>query len=310
MMTSMLQDVDDIASVVIHQPPTDPSQMVVLAKKVQMIIRRCMVSIGGTLGCTPSKHDIQQTFPVPLSRHRPWEDVPNRGARGVKRGARRQPGRGVGSGRPLVPPFPRRHELVDPGHIEVERGKGSRDGQTTIDPFDSSNLDTPSFSLGLAPSSQSLPSGSGTLQTPPPTSLGFASLQAPCSTSYDTIHSLPSKPFKPYKYIHSFFSSTKHLQHIQLISLNNPFILLQFPKFLTSSYFILLKHLQLNYFKIEAINHVRVMLFWDSEIAKDAYSPYFTGTIRKSWTLPTNRMISHAELVKKILKYRDWDPNI
>ncbi|KAI5668502.1 hypothetical protein M9H77_18355 [Catharanthus roseus] len=62
---------------------------------------------------------------------------------------------------------------------------------------------------------------------------------------------------------------------------------------------------------MEAINPVRVMLFWDSEIANDAYGLYFTGTIRKSWTLPTNRMISHDELVrKKILKYRDMDPNL
>ncbi|KAI5677738.1 hypothetical protein M9H77_08688 [Catharanthus roseus] len=34
----------------------------------------------------------------------------------------------------------------------------------------------------------------------------------------------------------------------------------------------------------------------DSEISRDAYGPYFTGTIRKSWTLPTNRIISYAEL--------------
>ncbi|KAI5654735.1 hypothetical protein M9H77_31922 [Catharanthus roseus] len=52
------------------------------------------------------------------------------------------------------------------------------------------------------------------------------------------------------------------------------------------------------------------MLFWDFEIAKDAYGPYFTGTIRKSWTLPTNRMILHDELIRKILKYRDMDPNL
>ncbi|KAI5656925.1 hypothetical protein M9H77_25718 [Catharanthus roseus] len=61
---------------------------------------------------------------------------------------------------------------------------------------------------------------------------------------------------------------------------------------------------------MEAINPIRVMLFWNSEIARDAYSTYFTGTIRKSWTLPTNRIISHAKLVKKILKYRDMDPDI
>ncbi|KAI5657567.1 hypothetical protein M9H77_26360 [Catharanthus roseus] len=61
---------------------------------------------------------------------------------------------------------------------------------------------------------------------------------------------------------------------------------------------------------MEAIHPVRVMLFWDSEIANDAYGPYFTGVVRKSWTLPTTRMISHNELLKKILKYRDMDPNL
>ncbi|KAI5678787.1 hypothetical protein M9H77_09737 [Catharanthus roseus] len=45
---------------------------------------------------------------------------------------------------------------------------------------------------------------------------------------------------------------------------------------------------------MEAINPVRVMLFCDFEIARDAYGPYFTGTIQK--TLPTNQMISHNEL--------------
>ncbi|KAI5665901.1 hypothetical protein M9H77_15754 [Catharanthus roseus] len=47
---------------------------------------------------------------------------------------------------------------------------------------------------------------------------------------------------------------------------------------------------------MEAIQHVRVMLFWDSEIARDAYGPYFTRVVRKSWMLPTTRMISHNEL--------------
>ncbi|KAI5676420.1 hypothetical protein M9H77_07370 [Catharanthus roseus] len=61
---------------------------------------------------------------------------------------------------------------------------------------------------------------------------------------------------------------------------------------------------------MEAIHPVRVMLFWDSEIARDAYGPYFTGVMGKSWTLPTTQMISHNELVRKILKYRDMDPNL
>ncbi|KAI5675349.1 hypothetical protein M9H77_06299 [Catharanthus roseus] len=61
--TSMLQEVDDMASVVIQEQPSSLSQMAVFVKKVQMIIRRCIISIGGTLGCTPLQHDIQRTFP-------------------------------------------------------------------------------------------------------------------------------------------------------------------------------------------------------------------------------------------------------
>ncbi|KAI5658212.1 hypothetical protein M9H77_27005 [Catharanthus roseus] len=125
--TSMLQELNDMASVTITQ--------------------RCMVFIGGTLGCTPSQHDIQQTFPVQPSCRRLREHVPERDARGVKRGARAQPGRGAGGGRPLVPPFSHRHEHVDTGHVEVERRKGSGGGQPTVDPFDSPNLDIPPFYL-------------------------------------------------------------------------------------------------------------------------------------------------------------------
>ncbi|KAI5672185.1 hypothetical protein M9H77_12549 [Catharanthus roseus] len=179
-----------------------------------------MVSIGGTLGCTPSQHNNQQTFPVQPSRCRPREHVPERGARGVKRDARKQPGRGTGGGRsPIppfphkhehvdpdmyrwigvrdlepgrgagggrspIPPFPHRHEHVDPGHVEVDRGEGSGGRQPTVDPFDNPNLDIPSFSLGLTTASQSLPSGSGTSQTPPPPRLGLASFKAPHSTSF------------------------------------------------------------------------------------------------------------------------------
>ncbi|KAI5640852.1 hypothetical protein M9H77_00233 [Catharanthus roseus] len=110
--------------------------------------------------------------------------MPDRGARGVKRGTHRQPGRGAGGGRLPVPPVPHRHEHVDPEHVEVERGEGSGGGQPTVDPFDSPNLDIPSFSLGLTPASQSLPSRSGTSQTSPHLGLGFASFQAPHSTSF------------------------------------------------------------------------------------------------------------------------------
>ncbi|KAI5661920.1 hypothetical protein M9H77_21243 [Catharanthus roseus] len=61
---------------------------------------------------------------------------------------------------------------------------------------------------------------------------------------------------------------------------------------------------------METIHPVRVMLIWDSEIARDTYGPYFTRVVRKSWTFPMTRMILHNKLVRKILKYRDMDPNL
>ncbi|KAI5673567.1 hypothetical protein M9H77_13931 [Catharanthus roseus] len=61
---------------------------------------------------------------------------------------------------------------------------------------------------------------------------------------------------------------------------------------------------------MEAINPVKVILFWDSKIARDAHGPYFTRVVRKSCTLPMTRMISHNELVRKISKYRDMDSNL
>ncbi|KAI5680983.1 hypothetical protein M9H77_02210 [Catharanthus roseus] len=61
---------------------------------------------------------------------------------------------------------------------------------------------------------------------------------------------------------------------------------------------------------MDAIHLVKVLLFWDAKIAYGAYGPYFTGVVQKTWTLPTNRIISHAQMVRKILKYRDMDLNL
>ncbi|KAI5648698.1 hypothetical protein M9H77_34703 [Catharanthus roseus] len=122
--TSMLQEVDDMASVAIREPPSSPSQIAAVMKKVQTIIRRCMVSIG------------------------------DRGARGVKRGARRHLGRGAGAGRPPIPPAPQRQEHVDPGPAVIER-----------DP-------------------QSLPIGFGTSQMPPVPNSGFVAFQSPHPSAY------------------------------------------------------------------------------------------------------------------------------
>ncbi|KAI5658778.1 hypothetical protein M9H77_27571 [Catharanthus roseus] len=88
MMTSMLQEVDDGASVAIREPPSSPSEMA--------------------------------------------------------RGDQRHPGRGVSAGRP---PAPQRQEHVDPGPAVVEKGEGSGSGQQYVDPFDSSHLDMPFYSL-------------------------------------------------------------------------------------------------------------------------------------------------------------------
>ncbi|KAI5682388.1 hypothetical protein M9H77_03616 [Catharanthus roseus] len=138
-----MMEVDDMALVAIREPPSFPSQMAAIMKKVQTIIRRCMVSIGGTLGYAPSQHDIQETFPVQPPRRRLREYVPDRGARGVKRGARRHLGRGAEGGRPPVPPAPQRQEHLNPGPTVVERGEGSGSGQPYVNPFDNPNLYMP-----------------------------------------------------------------------------------------------------------------------------------------------------------------------
>lgn len=57
-------------------PPSSPTRYTSLMRRVPTIIHRYMVSIGSTLGCTPSQHDVQQTLTVQPSRHRPWEPIP------------------------------------------------------------------------------------------------------------------------------------------------------------------------------------------------------------------------------------------
>ncbi|KAI5656648.1 hypothetical protein M9H77_25441 [Catharanthus roseus] len=146
-----------------------------------------------SIGYEPTRVDRRMmTFPVQLSRCRPQEPVPDRNARGVKRGTRRQPGRRARGGRPLVSPFPSRHGHADPGNVKVERGEGSRGGRPPVDPFDSLNLDIPSFSLGLTSPFQSLLGGSGTLRSPYHTSLGFSSFRVPPSGT--VVSSTPHQP--------------------------------------------------------------------------------------------------------------------
>ncbi|KAI5650617.1 hypothetical protein M9H77_36622 [Catharanthus roseus] len=90
---SMLQETDDMTTGVLEGPLPSPTRYANVMRKVQTIIRWCIVSIGGTLDCTPSQHDVQQTFAVQPSRRHPRES----------RGTRRLPcGRACG-GRALAP---------------------------------------------------------------------------------------------------------------------------------------------------------------------------------------------------------------
>ncbi|KAI5677315.1 hypothetical protein M9H77_08265 [Catharanthus roseus] len=53
---------------------------------------------------------------------------------------------------------------------------------------------------------------------------------------------------------------------------------------------------------------VRVVLFWDSEHARDAYGPYFIGVAKKTWTF--TQMVIHDQLIRKILKHQGMDLNL
>ncbi|KAI5662496.1 hypothetical protein M9H77_21819 [Catharanthus roseus] len=111
-----------------------------------------MVSIGGTLGCTPSQHDIQQTFLVQPSHRRPREPVLDWGARGVKRGIHGFPGGGARGGRAPAPPDMGRggHAYLgcgERGEGSGGRGRGDLGSSNPVDPFNNPDLDMPSFSL-------------------------------------------------------------------------------------------------------------------------------------------------------------------
>ncbi|KAI5676151.1 hypothetical protein M9H77_07101 [Catharanthus roseus] len=127
-----VREVNDMATGVIQGLLSSPTQIASFTKKVQTIIHRC----------------------IPL-RCRPQEPVPDRGARGVKMGARKLPS-----------------------------GRARRRSYDHCEPFDSPNLDMPTFSLALTPLAQSHPSGLGTSYAPPPPSIVGSSIQAPLSLGF------------------------------------------------------------------------------------------------------------------------------
>ncbi|KAI5664408.1 hypothetical protein M9H77_23731 [Catharanthus roseus] len=151
-----MMEVEDMASVVVQEPPSSLSQMAVVMKKVQTIIR-------STISNRRSLYSRRDA--VFRSTYRTEVLVELRGVLGDILGVEQ--------------------EVDALLYLLLQKGTNmSTRGQPTVDPFDSPNLDMPSFSLGLTPASQSLPSGSGTSQLPPAPALGFASFQSPHSISY------------------------------------------------------------------------------------------------------------------------------
>ncbi|KAI5667907.1 hypothetical protein M9H77_17760 [Catharanthus roseus] len=157
MMTSRLHEVDEMTIGVLEGPPSSSTQYTSVMRKVQTIIRRCMVSIGGMLDicCTSIARCLQE----PVAEH---------GAHGVKKDARRLPGGGAYVGHALFPPHLVGRGCADPEH-GGERGGGSGGwghgdlGSYILPyPFDSPDLDALTFSLYLTPVAPSRPSGAGT----------------------------------------------------------------------------------------------------------------------------------------------------
>ncbi|KAI5649571.1 hypothetical protein M9H77_35576 [Catharanthus roseus] len=58
---------------------------------------------------------------------------------------------------------------------------------------------------------------------------------------------------------------------------------------------------------MDTTHPIRVVLFWDSKHARDAYGPYFTRAAKRTWTFTL--MVTHDELVRKILKHQEMDPS-
>ncbi|KAI5668355.1 hypothetical protein M9H77_18208 [Catharanthus roseus] len=113
-----------------------------------------MVSIPGTLGCTPSQHDIQQTFTIKPLCHRLREPILECGACVVKRGACRLPDGGARTGCIPAPPHLANKDRQTPNMEEREEEDLPRPRCSNI-------------RLGLTPFALSHPSGSGTSYVPP-----------------------------------------------------------------------------------------------------------------------------------------------
>ncbi|KAI5659001.1 hypothetical protein M9H77_27794 [Catharanthus roseus] len=132
-------------------PPLSPTQFVSVMRKFQTIIR----------SCTPSPHDIQQTFTVQPPHHRSWEPIPECNTCGVKRGTRRLSSGGACGGCAPSPPHSGR------GRGSGKWGRGDPGSYVPSNPFHSPDLDALTFNLGLTPFAPSLLGGAGTSYVPP-----------------------------------------------------------------------------------------------------------------------------------------------
>ncbi|KAI5658827.1 hypothetical protein M9H77_27620 [Catharanthus roseus] len=92
-----MMEVDDMSTRVIQEPPSSLTQIASFAKKVQTIIRMCM-----------------------LSHRHPREPISDHGARGVKKGARRLPGEGERRDRVTAPPHLADENILTPNVEERE----------------------------------------------------------------------------------------------------------------------------------------------------------------------------------------------
>ncbi|KAI5654986.1 hypothetical protein M9H77_32173 [Catharanthus roseus] len=149
-----VEEVDDMATRMLEGPLSSLTQFVSFAKKVQTIICRCM-------------------------------SVLERGARGIKRGPCRLPGGKACGGHVPTPPHLGVREHADPRHGGERgegfggRGCGDLGSYDHGDPFDSPELDFPTFSLGLTLIAQPHLGGSGTSYAPPPLGIVSSSYQTP-----------------------------------------------------------------------------------------------------------------------------------
>ncbi|KAI5682608.1 hypothetical protein M9H77_03836 [Catharanthus roseus] len=262
------QEVDDMASRVIQEPHSSPSQIASFAKKVQTIIRR--------------HFQCNRHVAVPGSPYQTKVLVELR--------------------RALV------DCLVAGGHADSGRRRDMGEG--------SGGRGLGDLGLGLTPPTQSHPP---TSYAPLPPSLGFPSFQSPhplgIGSSSFQVPLIPrigspsfQAPLPPYTVglytqhmpISTAFSSDSDEHDDEPTDVVTPTQQLGFGH-LT----IMTPNMAMWAELTSHNNDTR-----RGHIAYGAYRPYFTGVVQKAWTVPTNRMISHAQLVRKILKYQDIDSNL